>query len=128
MLFLLNDRVIHVDEAAGDAAGPLSPAVVDRLTAECVEMLGAELYSAEPLLHERQPDLARKLAGLIAAKNPGINAAHFCAEWEGCDPETVEARFARVDPPVLRSLRRRQAEGALTPQLADRRVWRRFDA
>ncbi len=126
MLFLLNDRVLHVD--ARDMDGPLSDAVVDRLTPECVEMLGAELYAAEPLLHARNPELARKLAGLIMAKNPGVNAAHFFAEAEGCSPETVEARFARLDGPVLRKLKQRQSEGGLTPLEADRRVWRRYDA
>lgn len=126
MLFLLNDRVLHVDD--GDLSGPLPQAVVDRLTPECVEMLGAELYAAEPLLHASNPDLARKLARLIAVKNPGVNAAHFFAEQEGCDPEHVEARFTRVDPPKLRTLRRRQAEGALTPLHADHAVWRRYDA
>lgn len=126
MLFLLNDRVLHVDER--DLNGPLSSAVVDRLTPECVEMLGAELFAAEPLLHTRNPDLARKLAVLIAAKHPGVNAAHFFAEAEGCDPETVEARFASLDAPVLRSLKQRQADGALTPLEADQRVWRRYDA
>ena len=126
MLFLLNDRVLHLGEGGGPPALP--SATVEHLTPECIEMLGAELYAVEPLLHATQPELARKLAGLIVARLPGVNAAHFMAEAEGCDPETVEARFARVDQPVLRSLRRRQAEGALTPQLADRRVWRRFDA
>lgn len=126
MLFLLNDRVLHVD--ARDLGGPLSTAVVERLTPECVEMLGAELYAAEPLLHARNPDLARKLAGLIMAKNPGVNAAHFFAEAEGCPPETVETRFARLDDPVLRGLKRQQSEGGLTPLEADRRVWRRYDA
>lgn len=124
MLFLLNDRVLHL----GGEGAALPPSTVERLTPACIEMLGAELYAAEPLLHSTQPDLARKLAGLIVARLPGVNAAHFCAEAEGCDPETVEARFAVVDPPVLRSLRRRQAEGALTPLEADRRVWKRFDA
>lgn len=123
MLFLLNDRVLHVDEAE-----PLPAAVVERLTPECVEMLGAELYSAEPLLHASNPEMARKLASLIAVKNPGVNAAHFMAEAEGCDPETVEARFARVETPKLRSLRQRQMRGGLTPLEADRQVWRRFDA
>lgn len=126
MLFLLNDRVLHVDER--ELNEPLPQAVVDRLTPECVEMLGAELYAAEPLLHASNPDLARKLACLIAVKNPGVNAAHFFAETEGCDPETVEARFARIEPPALRRLKQSQAEGALTPLEADRRVWRRYDA
>ena len=126
MLFLLNDRVLHVDER--DLDGPLSNAVVERLTPECVELLGAELYAAEPLLHTRNPDLARKLACLIAVKNPGVNAAHFFAEAEGCPPDTVEARFARLDAPVLKGLKLAQTQGGLTPLEADRRVWRRYDA
>jgi len=126
VLFLLNDRVLHVDQR--DLDGPLSNAVVDRLTPECVEMLGAELYAAEPLLHARNPDLARKLAALISIKNPGVNAAHFFAEAEGCCPETVEARFASLAQPVLRGLKQAQTQGGLTALEADRRVWRRHDA
>jgi hypothetical protein len=69
-----------------------------------------------------------RLAALIVAKQPDINAALFVAPAKGCRPEQVQSRFCAIGFEVMGLLYERQRHGALTTLEADRQVWRRLAA
>lgn len=126
MLFLLNDVVINLSGAK------LSPKMAGRrfraLPFNVVSKLGQELYAEEPLLHFDKPERAKRLATLIIAKAPSINAALFVAPAYGCAPEEVALRYANVDFEVMARLSSRQDQGMLDTVWTDRQVWRRLAA
>lgn len=126
MYFLLNDAVLNLQ---GD---DLAPHVLDRrfgsIGFDYVQTLGQELFSEQPLLQHAHPERAVKLAALIHAKQPTINAALFVAPSRGCQPAQVGVRFACLDLPTLANLQRAQSTGALDAVIADREVWRRLAA
>lgn len=126
MYFLLNDAVLNLQ---GD---DLTPQVLGRrfgsIGFDYVQTLGQELFSEEPLLQHAHPERAVKLAALINAKQPTINAALFIAPALGCKPGQVGVRFASLDVATMATLQRAQAVGALDAVLADREVWRRLAA
>ncbi|MFN3511439.1 MAG: hypothetical protein ACK41C_00195 [Phenylobacterium sp.] len=126
MLFLMNDAVLNLDSIK------LSPKMAGRrfqaLTLPAVRRLGQELYADDPLLHLRKPERAKRLATLIIAKSPAINAALFTAPAFACRPDDVAVRFASVDFEVMANLHRRQDEGLLDTVWTDRQVWRRLAA
>ena len=126
MLFLLNDVVFDLDEAC-----PVTPADARRfqkLGFDYVLELGCELFAEDPLLHFDKPERARRLATLIIAKAPSINAALFVAPAYGCAPEDVTLRYANVDFEVMARLSSRQDQGMLDTVWTDRQVWRRLAA
>ncbi len=126
MLFLLNDVVLNL------AGAKLSPKVAGKrfkaLPFNIVSKLGQELYAEDPLLHFDRPERAKRLATLIIAKAPSINAALFVAPAYGCAPEDVTIRYANVDFEVMARLSTRQDEGQLDTVWTDRQVWRRLAA
>lgn len=126
MLFLLNDVVINLSGMS------LSPQMAGRrfraLPFNVVSQLGQELYSEEPLLHFDRPERARRLATLIKAKAPAINAALFVAPRYGCTPDEVTLRYANVDFEVMARLSSRQDQGLMDTVWTDRQVWRRLAA
>jgi hypothetical protein len=126
MFFLLNDAVLNLD------AEDLAPHVIGRRFAsigfDYVQLLGQELFAEAPLVHRTQPDRALKLASLIVAKAPRINAALFVAPGVGCKPDQVSVRFATVDVMVMANLNDAHAAGDLDAVSADREVWRRLAA
>ncbi len=126
MLFLLNDVVLNL------AGASLSPKMAGKrfkaLPFNIVSKLGQELYAEDPLLHFDRPERARRLATLIIAKAPSINAALFVAPSYGCAPEEVAIRYANVDFEVMARLSSRQNEGQLDTVWTDRQVWRRLAA
>jgi hypothetical protein len=126
MYFLLNDTVLNLH---GD---DLAPAALARrfgsVGFDYVQMLGQELFAEHPLLQRDRPERAIKLAALINAKQPSINAALFVAPARGCRPDQVGVRFASLDLPTLANLQRASATGALDAVTADREVWRRLAA
>ena len=126
MLFLLNDVVLSFDHR--DATPPLEAKRFRALTLRSVLRLGSEMFSEEPLLHHDDPERARKLAMLILAKHPEVNAALFVAPRRGCGPEQVVSRLAQVSIDVMGALHTRYSHGELTPVAADREVWRRMAA
>src|SRR5579875_63245 len=126
MLFLLNDAVLDLDPRSFSV--PLEPAKFQALSFPFVMKLGAELFAQSPLLHRQQPERARRLALLIAAKEPQVNAALFAAPARNCAPEQVASRYAQVSVEVMAALYARDREGSLTPADADRQVWRRMAA
>ena len=124
MMFLMNDALLEI-------GGEDAPPPHDRLrtlTLPHVLKLGAELYSAQPLLHRENPARARRLALLIRSKSPEVNAALFCPPARGCPTEAVTTRVATVSLEILGALRAKAEAGALTPVAADREVWRRMAA
>lgn len=126
MLFLLNDRVLSLNAVA--LAPPVAARRFEKLSPHFVSELGAELFASEPLLHITQPERAMRLAALIVAKAPAVNAALFVATAKGCPPEQVAVRYAQVSFEVMGLLYARQQDGALNHIEADRQVWRRLAA
>ena len=126
MLFLMNDVVFSFD--AGELAPPMARDRFAKLSLAYVGELGKELYAAEPLLHMKDPERAMRLASLIIAKAPDINAALFIAPGRGCLVELVQVRYAQIGLEVMGALLQRQKAGSLTNVEADRQVWRRLAA
>ncbi len=126
MLFLLNNVMLSVDMAA--MTPPLSGDQFARLPLSFVGKLGQELFAANPLLHLKDHEKARRLAALITAKAPTINAALFIAPARGCLVEHVQVRYATLSVEIVAALVERQKAGALNSTEADRQVWSRLAA
>ena len=125
MLFLLNDVVLNLDAMA---APPLNTRSLEALSQHALTRLGQELYAERPLIHREDVARASRLALLIAAKTPEINAALFAAPAKGCSPEAVAVRYASLSIDAMATLFTQQQRGALTPLFADNQVWRRLAA
>ena len=126
MLFLLNDVVFDLDEAS-----PVTPGDARRfenLDLDYVLELGCELFAEDPLMHQNDPQRARRLAWLIHERSPEVNAALFAAPEPGCDPDLVEPQFCALPDPVMRQLKTRASKGKLDAVAADRAVWMRLAA
>ena len=92
MLFLLNDVVFDLDEAA-----PVTPGDARRfesLELDYVLELGCELFSEDPLLHLNDPQRARRLAWLIHDRSPEVNAALFAAQLLAAGDATLREKLA----------------------------------
>lgn len=126
MLFLMNEVVLNLD--ALHLAPPMAAQRFAKLNLQFVSQLGAELFSEEPLLQRVAPERAARLAALIVAKAPEINAALFVAPSKGCPIDHVQSRYASLGFEVMGVLYERQRHGALTTLEADRQVWRRLAA
>ncbi len=126
MLFLLNDVVFSLD--AAELAPPITRDRFAKVSLNYVAKLGQELYAAEPLLHHKDPEKAQRLAALIMAKAPEINAALFIAPSRGCLVDQVQVRYAQLGLEVMGALLERQRAGGLSNLEADRQVWRRLAA
>jgi len=126
MFFLLNDVVFDLDSVR------LSPRMAARrfcaLTLDAVSRMGQELYAETPLLHAERPERARRLASLIVAKAPLINAALFVAPRYGCSAAEVTLRFASLDGDTMDRLNARQQDSGLDTLWTDRQVWKRLAA
>ncbi len=126
MLFLMNDVVLSFD--AAELAPPMTRDRFAALSLGYVGELGKELFAEEPLLPHKDLERAHRLAALIVAKAPEINAALFIAPGRGCKPEVVQVRYAQLTVEIMGALLQRQKAGALTNVEADRQVWRRLAA
>jgi hypothetical protein len=126
MLFLLNDVVLNL--SLQKLAPPLMSERFAPLTLGCVQLLGAELFSEEPRLQRLAVGRAERLAMLIVAKEPQINAALFVAPSKSCAPHKVAVRYASLGPTLLAGLYERQQRGALSAAIADTAVWGRLAA
>ncbi|HEY8003467.1 MAG TPA: hypothetical protein VIE16_04525 [Phenylobacterium sp.] len=126
MLFLLNDVVLRTDGVAMDAK--LGGQRMLSLSFPEILRMGQELYAARPLLQRWAPDQARRLAALISAKAPSVNAALFVAPAVNCTPEEVTVRFANLQFEVMAGLATLQKDGELDALRADRAIWRRLAA
>lgn len=126
MLFLLNDVILSIDSA--ELTPPITSDRFAKVSLNYVGKLGQELYAAEPLLHLKEPEKAQRLAALIIAKAPDINAALFIAPSRGCLVDQVQVRYAQLGVEIMGTLLERQKSGALSNVEADRQVWRRLAA
>src|SRR4051812_12564714 len=126
MLFLLNDVVFRIDGVADDPR--LSGDGFRHLAFPAVLRMGQELFAKEPLLARSSPAKAKRLAALIQAKAPMINAALFITPVAGCAPHEVSVRFVAAQFEVMADLFNLQRSGALDTLTADRKVWRRLAA
>ncbi len=93
MMFLMNDVVLNLDSRDRP---PLPAARFHALTVQAVVRLGSELFAQSPRLQHTDPEKARRLATLILAKAPEVNAALFVAPAEKCPPDQVMNRFANL--------------------------------
>lgn len=126
MLFLMNDVVLNIEGVKH--APKLSGRRFKALNFNSVSRLGQELYADAPLLHATHPERARRLASLIIAKAPAINAALFISPYRGCAPEEVTMQYCHVDFELMARLVTRQRSGELDTLYTDREVWRRLAA
>jgi len=126
MLFLMNDTVLSFD--AAELAPPMTRERFAALSLNYVGELGKELFAEEPLLHHKDRERAERLAALIVAKAPDVNAALFVAPGRGCRKDDVQVRYAQLSIEVMAALLQRQNAGSLTNLEADRQVWRRLAA
>ena len=125
MMFLMNDVVLDLDARS---TPPLPAARSHALSLQSIIKLGSELYAAHPRLQHTDPEKARRLAMLILAKAPDVNAALFVAPADKCTPDQVVSRFANLSFEVIAGLFSQQEAGALNAVTADREVWRRLAA
>jgi hypothetical protein len=126
MLFLLNDKVFNLQTVM--LAPPVAASRFDKLSLQFISRLGSELFAKQPLLHMAEPEKSQRLAALIVAKRPEINAALFVATAADCEPEQVSVRYAQISFEVMGLLYTRQQQGQLNNLEADRQVWRRLAA
>lgn len=126
MLFLMNDVILSFDPS--ELAPPVTRDRFAKLSLNSVLDLGKELFSEEPLLQHKDVERAQRLAALIIAKAPDVNAALFIAPARGCAVEDVQARYVQLSVEVMGALLHRQNAGALTNAEADRQVWQRLAA
>jgi len=121
MLFLLNDTVFKLE--ASELVPPLDAERFRRLTFDFVVDLGRELFAEQPLLQRAYPGRAARLAALIAAKAPRINAALFVAPGFRCPTSLVTSQFAEIPFEVMVKLCKREADGGRDLWAAERHVW-----
>ncbi len=126
MLFLINNVVMNLDPVA--LFPPMSVRSFDKLSLDFVRRLGCELFAEQPLLQTANPERAKRLCALIAAKSPGVNAALFVAPAFSCPTDQVMTQFAELTFEAIISLYQYQQADQLTHLVVDRQVWRRLAA
>jgi hypothetical protein len=123
MLFLMNDWVMQFDQRG--MAEDLIGFNVRDITFPQVLILGQELYASEPQLHVRQPAQARKLAALVMAKQPEVNALLFVAPHQDCNPRDVAVRYCNVAFDMLAQLLSLQ-DSQRSAGWANKEVWNKL--
>ncbi len=126
MFFLLNDVVLDLHTRSMTL--PIEMHRFHSLTLPFVVQLGQELFAEAPRLQHTDLERARRLALLMTAKHPEINAALFVAPATGCDPDQVHARYCQISIDVMAHLKSRQEAAVLTTVATDSQVWRRLAA
>jgi len=109
-------------------ASPLEARRFEAVSFGYVLQLGRELFSEEPRLQHTQPERARRLAWLLAQKQPEMNAALFVAPSKGCRLDEVAVRYCVLPVETLGHLHAKNQAGLLDAVAADREVWRRLAA
>jgi hypothetical protein len=126
LLFLLNDTLLQIEPAR--MASPLDARRFDAVSLSYVVQLGKELFAEEPLLHKVEPERARRLAWLLAMKQPELNAALFVSPGRNCPSADVTVRFCALPVETIAQLHAQSQAGLLDGAAADREVWRRLAA
>ena len=86
------------------------------------------VFAEQPMLQTTSPERAARLAVMIMAKEPEINAALFVAPAFQCPLSQVSVRYVQIGFDIMAQLYTRQQAGALNNLVADREVWRRLAA
>jgi hypothetical protein len=126
MLFLLNDVVLTVEMETLSSA-PVA-AGLRTMSLNQIVQLGREMFSESPRLQHISQSGPLRLATLITAKQPDINAALFSAPAAGCAPEAVVCRFASLSIELIHDLKGFQDRHAMNKVLADFHVWGKLRA
>ncbi len=126
MLFLLNDVVLTID--LQELSKPEVVASLRQMTFGQVVTLGREMFSQSPRLQHVSQSAPMRLASLITAKKPEINAALFSAPVAGCPVEMVNFRFATLGVELITDFKGYQDRHALSKLIADRHVWGKLNA
>ena len=121
MLFLLNDVVLNIDMET--LAEPAIVASLRTMNLNQILQLGREMFAASPRLQHISLSGPMRLATLIAAKQPDINAALFSAPAPGCQPDAVVCRFASLNIEMIHDLKGFQDRQLMNKVLADFHVW-----
>ena len=88
LLFELDER---------NLVSPLDARRFASLPLSFVIQLGQEMFAEDPLLPRNAPERARRLAMLLALKQPGMNAALFVAPARAKDQVWEPAKNLRCD-------------------------------
>jgi hypothetical protein len=126
MLFLLNDVVLSVEFS--ELSQPAIAQSVSSMSLAQVTALGQEMFSQSPRLQHQSQSAAVRLATLITAKNPEINAALFSAPSIGCPPAAVTVRFVTLGLDMIHDFKGYQTNGKLNKVLVDYHVWGKLRA
>lgn len=126
MYFLMNDAVLSLH--GDDLSIPIIARRFGQVGFDYVQQLARELFAEHPMLQHSHPERAMKLAALVRAKEPSINAALFVAPSIGCKLNQVGMRFATIDVTAMATLQKAQNSGQLDAVFADREVWRQLAA
>jgi hypothetical protein len=126
MLFLLNDSVFSLDGVASGVRR--SGERFRQLSFPSIIRMGQEMFAREPLLQRSSPGKALRLASLIVAKAPLVNAAMLVAPAFDCPPCDVTVRFVSAKFEVMAALDKRQRDGTLDAIFTDKLIWRRLAA
>jgi hypothetical protein len=121
MLFLLNDVILTLD-SVDDREG-LAGARLEGLSLNVVTRMGQELFAVEPQLQKTNPERAKRLATLLIAAEPSINAALYLAPQLNCRPDKVTARYADTGLAALAQLYNFQKQGQSITVQAHQMVW-----
>ena len=126
MLFLLNDVVLSLNPE--DLATPEIAQALRTMSFSQIAALGREMFAESPRLQHVSQSPPTKLALLIAARQPEINAALFAAPAAGCPPVAVTFRFATLGIELIHDLKGFQDRDGLSKALCDFHVWGKLRA
>ncbi len=126
MIFLFNDVLLDIEqpiEVIQSPDFPVSAQTFSRMQVSEIIKLACEEVFQDLQLPRTQPDVARQLAVLLAAKT-GANAVLVGAPAEGARaPSDMGIRFAEVSLMTISHLYQLQKGGTLLPQHVQQAVW-----
>ena len=126
MLFLLNDVILTIE--LEQLTAPAIAQAVRSMSLAQVTALGQEMFAEAPRLQHHANGGGVRLASLITAKKPEINAALFSAPAVGCAPGAVTVRFVTLGLETIHDFKAYQDKGQLSKVLVDYHVWGRLRA
>lgn len=126
MLFLFNDTLLDIPqpvEMLRDGRFPIPEKEFGRMRMGEIALLAKEEVFKDLNLPHTQPDVARNLCILLAAKS-GANAALVGPPLGGArKPEQMGLRLAEVSLVTMSNLYQMQESGNLTPNHVNQAVW-----
>lgn len=126
MLFLLNDVVLTID--LEELASPAVATSLRTMSLNQIIQLGREMFAESPRLQHLSQSGPIRLATLITAKQPDINAALFSAPAVGCPPQAVVCRVASLGIELIHDLKGYQDRRTMSKVMADFHVWGKLRA